>query len=132
RRDFSLCREACRLQLSRSPGAFRLCGRHAALIATRDRKCDHRPGRPVMEDISHAFEIAGRTEPLLRKPRVHSHVHTEYTDVRTSLTLGAVDLRLGDPDARLRFEYIRACRDRPLAVEACGWRRGTASQATER
>ena len=85
-----------------------------------------------MEDASNAFEIAGRAESLLRKPRVHSHVRAEHAHVGTSFPAGAIDLRVGDPQARLCFEYIRASRDRPLVVETRRRHRRGTNQFLER
>ena len=101
----------------RSPG----CG--SAIGSVTIAPADH-----VVEDAPDAFERAGRRESLLRKARVHAHVHAEQTDVGTALALRAIDLRLRDATRACGFEHIRRRVD-ASRIEARS-RRGATSLST--
>ena len=62
-------------------------GRNRALVAAQHRQRHHCAHRHVMEHAPDRFQGTGRRESLLRKPRIHSHVHPEQTHVSPALAL---------------------------------------------
>src|SRR5262245_44253928 len=65
-----------------------------------------------MEHATYSLQLVVQAETALRKAGIGSHEHREDAQVDASFAMRLVNSRVGDIDARLRLQNVRACADR--------------------